>query len=172
MTGSYVLLQFSEDPINNYFEDLESRKAFTIRAVEENPNLIVKVTRELDWSQQHPDVMGPDNSFFYFGPSRTPGFLIYGNTPHQPMANSRRQKKETSTSRYFTAQNGKEFKWRIAAPRLECVDSKGNIVAVWERSQLEDEFHARLTVKQSALAVITEIMTTLTLNRVAQALNW
>ena len=53
------------------------------------------------------------------------------------MQNSRRQKKETSTygilfaricqksdhpiisSRYFSAQNGKEYKWRIAAQRLE-----------------------------------------------------
>jgi len=172
MSGTYVLLQFSEDPINTIFEDLESRKAFTIKAIEERPNLIVKITRELDWSQQHPDVMGPDNSFFYFGPSRTPGFLIYGNALQQSMQNSRRQKKETSTSRYFSAQNGKEYKWRVAAQRLECVDSKGNVIAVWERSQLEDEFHARLTLKHSALAVVTEIMTTLTLNRVAQALNW
>jgi len=116
--------------------------------------------------------MGPSNSYFYFGPERTPGYLVYGNSPHQSMAAARRQKRENSISRYFVAQNGKEFKWKVAPQRLECIDSRGNTVALWETSQLEDEFHARLTVKASALAVITELVTTLTLNRIAMILNW
>ncbi|KAI0940243.1 hypothetical protein AcV5_001404 [Taiwanofungus camphoratus] len=132
----------------------------------------MKLTREAPWAQQHADIMGPSNSYFYFGPSRSLGYLAYGNSPPQSMANARRQKKETSMSRYFTAQNGKEYKWKIAPQRLECVDNRGTTVAVWETSQLEDEFHARLTLKHSALAVITEIMTTLTLNRIAHVLNW
>lgn len=45
-------------------------------------------------------------------------------------------------------------------------------MAVWETSKLEDEFHARLTIKHPALAIVTELMTTLTLNRIAQVLNW
>ncbi|OBZ70467.1 hypothetical protein A0H81_09559 [Grifola frondosa] len=173
MSGPYVLLQFSADPWNARFEDLEGRLAFTVNMVEEDPNLIMRITREAQWAQQHPDIMGPSNSYFYFGPSRAQGYLVYGNSStSQQMANARRQKKESSTSRYFTAQNGKEYKWRIAPQRFECVDGKGVVVATWETSQLEDEFHARITIKHAALAVVTEIITTLTLNRIAQVLNW
>jgi hypothetical protein len=45
-------------------------------------------------------------------------------------------------------------------------------LAVWELSHPEDEFHARLTIKHSGLPFVTEILTTLTLNRMAQALLW
>lgn len=65
--------------------------------VDENPNLILKLTREAAWAQQHPNVMGPSSSFFYFGPNRSPGYLAYGSSGTQPMANSRRQKKDGST---------------------------------------------------------------------------
>ncbi|PCH40747.1 hypothetical protein WOLCODRAFT_88793 [Wolfiporia cocos MD-104 SS10] len=166
---TYTLFQFSADPWNARFEDAEKLQAFK---VEEDPNLIMRITREASWAQRNPQVMGPSNSYFYFGPSRVQGYLVYGNSPPQSMRNARRQKRENSTSRYFTAQNGKEFKWRVTPQRLECIDSKGGTVALWETSQLRDEFHARLTVKQSALAIITELVTTLTLNRIALSLNW
>ncbi|KAH9942596.1 hypothetical protein B0H21DRAFT_696360 [Amylocystis lapponica] len=176
MSAQHVLLQFSADPWNARFEDLEGRLAFTASfavQVDENPNLIMKLTREAPWAQQHSDIMGPSNSYLYFGPNRTPGYLVYGTSQSTTsMLNSRRQKREASTSRYFVAQNGKEFKWKVAPQRYECVDSKGTTMAVWETSQLEDEFHARLTIKNAALAVVTELMTTLTLNRIAQVLNW
>lgn len=45
-------------------------------------------------------------------------------------------------------------------------------LAVWELSQPEDDFHARLTIKPSGLAIVTEILTTLTLNRMSQVLEW
>ena len=54
----------------------------------------------------------------------------------------------------------------------QCFDNKGVVIASWERSQLEDEFHARLSVKHPGLSVITEVLTTLILNRIAQTLNW
>lgn len=60
-------------------------------------NVVIRLTREDDWAQNHPDIMGPRNSFFYFGPSRSTGHLIYGNTPEQAMADSMIQKKDTST---------------------------------------------------------------------------
>ncbi|CDO77200.1 hypothetical protein BN946_scf184747.g13 [Trametes cinnabarina] len=121
MTSTYTLLQFSADPWNARFEDLESRLAFSVyvpahilslrRAtaaahqprpisstmVDENPNLIMKIAREAPWAQQHPDIMGPNNSYLYFGPNRTPGHLIYGNSTYQTMAQARNRKKETST---------------------------------------------------------------------------
>ncbi len=55
---------------------------------------------------------------------------------------------------------------------LQCSEAKGVTIAVWESGQLEDEFHARLIIKQPALPVVTEILTTLTLNRMAQSWNW
>lgn len=172
MSASYVLFQYSADPWNARFEDSERRRAFTVSMVEEDPNLIMRITREAPWAQLHTEVMGPSNSYLYFGPTRSPGYLVYGNSPHQSMSSARRQKRENSTSRYFVAQNGKEYKWKIATQGLECIDSKGSTVAIWETSQLQDEFHARLTVRLSALAIITEIVTTLTLNRIASILNW
>ncbi|KZT06476.1 uncharacterized protein LAESUDRAFT_700298 [Laetiporus sulphureus 93-53] len=172
MTASHVLLQFSADPWNARFEDSERRKAFTVIMVEEDPNLIMRLTLEDEWSKQHNDIMGPNRSYFYFGPSRAPGFLVYGNGSPLSMDKVLRRKKEASSSRYFTAQNGRELKWKIAPERYECVDSKGTTVALWERSRLQDEFHARLTVTQSGLSIITELLTTLTLNRIASIMNW
>jgi len=168
----YVLLQFGEDPFSSKFEDLEGRPAFSVKEVERNPNLLVRLTREPEWSQQHPNIMGPNKSFLYFGPDRSLGYLVYGNGPTQPMSNSIRQKREASTSRYFTAQNGKDYKWKTSPTRMECVDGRSNIIAVWERSQPEDEHHARLTVRPQGLAIVTEILTTMTLNHISQNLRW
>ena len=70
---------------------------FPARQVDENPNLIMRVSREAPWAQQHPDIMGPSNSFFYFGPNRTPGHFIYGNSTYVTMAQARTRKKENST---------------------------------------------------------------------------
>jgi hypothetical protein len=61
--------------------------------VEQKPNLLVRLMREPQWSQQHPEIMGPSTSFMYFGPGKSSGYLIYGNGPNQPMNGSVRQKK-------------------------------------------------------------------------------
>jgi hypothetical protein len=135
MSGTYVLLQYGNDPWATRFEDLEGRRAFTMYVyftihpcihtlsltdgasverwyvprrhelssltycsaqVEDRPNLVLKLSREAEWAQQHPDIMGPNASFFYFGPSRSAGVLAYGNTPTQPMTNSMKRNKEGS----------------------------------------------------------------------------
>ena len=64
--------------------------------VEQKPNLLVRLIREPQWSQQHPEIMGPTASFMYFGPGKSSGYLIYGNGPDQPMNSSVRQKKGVS----------------------------------------------------------------------------
>jgi hypothetical protein len=69
----------------------------TFLQVENTPNIVTKLTREAEWAQQHPDIMGPQNSYFYFGPSKSPGYLVYGNLPSQAMSDSMKQKKETSS---------------------------------------------------------------------------
>lgn len=45
-------------------------------------------------------------------------------------------------------------------------------MAVWELSQPNDPFSARLTIKHTGLAVVTELLTTLTLNRLTEMLKW
>ena len=45
-------------------------------------------------------------------------------------------------------------------------------LAVWELSSPTDPFDARLTIKHAGLAFITEIMTTLTINRMSESLGW
>ena len=55
---------------------------------------------------------------------------------------------------------------------IQCFDNKGANVATWERGQLEDDWDARLTIKHAGLGVVTEILTTLTLNRIAHKLSW
>ncbi|KAJ7672912.1 hypothetical protein B0H17DRAFT_1183272 [Mycena rosella] len=285
MADTYVLLQYGADALNARFRDLEGRAAFTVSPASHNPNLIVKLSREAVWSQHHPGTMGPDAAYFYFGPSvasyasvygagtptPSPGYIMYGNNRHSiPMGYMRRQNREGSLSRYFTAQSGKEYKWKITPHRMEvCVflsnavskaslliawpwprdalstcacsgstieglvviapciackntgargrprrvllrrytpsDSDSNahseiaavpvsvprvqpdlhprltppqlaegrtILAVWELSAPTDEHDARLIIKHAGLAIVTEIMTTLTINRMSQALGW
>ena len=54
--------------------------------VAHDPNPVVRLIREGDWSQQHPTIMGPDNSYFYLGPESTAGYIVYGNNrTHIPM---------------------------------------------------------------------------------------
>jgi hypothetical protein len=65
--------------------------------IEGNPNLLVKLTRESQWAELYPEIMGPTASFLYFGPSQTPGYIVYGNGPSIHMTYSMRQKKDSST---------------------------------------------------------------------------
>ncbi|KAF7290424.1 hypothetical protein HMN09_01300500 [Mycena chlorophos] len=189
MATSYVLLQYGADAFNARFFDLEARSAFTVSPVSHNPNLVVKLSREVAWTQHHPGTMGPDAAYFYFGPSvpgsgtsvygvgvptPSPGYLTYGNNRHSfAMPNMRRQKTEGSTSRYFVAQNGREYKWRTSQQRnsMELTDGRTTF-ATWDLSTPTDEFDARVTIRQAGLPFVTEIMATLVLNRMSESLGW
>lgn len=102
--------------------------------------MVLKLTREGTWANQHPGIMGPDNSYFYFGPANSPGYIVYGNNRISiPMSYLSRQNRTGSTyvdglqltdrvpvahrfchrSRYFTSQSGKHYKWRITSTRME-----------------------------------------------------
>uniref|UniRef100_A0A8H7Y009 DUF6593 domain-containing protein n=1 Tax=Psilocybe cubensis TaxID=181762 RepID=A0A8H7Y009_PSICU len=172
MPGSFVLYQYGDDPLSHRFVDTESRLAFTM-SVARNPNPVIRLTRESTWSQLHPSIMGPDNSFFYFGPESSSGYIVYGGGQiHIPMNYFLRPgKREGSLSRYFRCQNGKDYKWKIGSHRMECVDGR-TVLATWEVSQPDKDYHAILTIKPNAMALITEIATSLVLNRVALALGW
>ena len=58
-------------------------------------NTLVQLRRESPWAQKHPGVMGPGAAFFYFGPAGTPGHIIYGNAPSQPMVTTLRRKRSS-----------------------------------------------------------------------------
>ncbi|KAJ7247104.1 hypothetical protein C8J57DRAFT_1359999 [Mycena rebaudengoi] len=186
MTDVYILLQYGADPFNVRFRDLEGRAAFTISPASHNPNLVVKLSREAVWSQHNPGTMGPDAAYFYFGPSvasqasvgasgtssPSPGYILYGNNRNSiPMAHMRRQSREGSSSRYFTAQSGKDYKWKLTDQRMELTDGR-SMLAVWEAASPDDEYDARITIRQAGLAIITEIMTTLTINSMSESLGW
>ncbi|KAI5834722.1 hypothetical protein EV122DRAFT_226779 [Schizophyllum commune] len=194
--NSLVLLQFGDNPFTARFEDLEGRAAVTLEEAASTPNIIVKLTREAQWADRHEGILGPSNSYLYFGPSQSPGYVVYGNNRNSiAMAHFLRQNRENTTSRHFTAQSGKDYKWRITPTRMElisrfarcplstscsaahdasrdsCVDGRTTL-AVWEVSHPDDEFHAKLTIRPAGIPIVTEIVTTLVLNRMAQALQW
>ena len=62
--------------------------------------------------------------------------------------------------------------WKELIPPPQCGDARGNLIALWETSQLADPFAAKLTLTPAALSIVTEIVTTLILNRIAQVSNW
>ncbi|PFH48995.1 hypothetical protein AMATHDRAFT_81533 [Amanita thiersii Skay4041] len=173
MSECHVLLQFGANPFNMRLKDLDGRLACTVVGVGHDPNAIVRLTREAPWAQQHPTIMGPDNSFFYLGPESRPGYIIYGNgRTNIPMTCCIRKKKEGSTSRYFTTLSGKEYKWRKSPTRMECIDARHSTIAIWELSHPDDDHSATLTIKANGMHIVTEILTTLTLNLMAQDLGW
>ncbi|KIJ94735.1 hypothetical protein K443DRAFT_109862 [Laccaria amethystina LaAM-08-1] len=173
MATTCVLLQYGDDPFRHRFEDLEGRAAFSMYQAGQTPNLVTRITRQAEWSQQHPGIMGPDNSFLYFGPETSIGFIMYGNNRTQIGMNFllRPGKKEGSVSRYFITQSGKELKWRVGSHRMECVDGRTTL-ATWDVSPATDEHYARLVIRPAGLHIVTEIITTLALNRMARALGW
>jgi len=171
MSRSYVLLQKGEDPFHTRFEDLDGLTAFTIQEVDRMPNTLVQLRREAPWTQKHRGVMGPGAAFFYFGPSCTPGHIIYGNAPSQPMATTLRRKR-LSASKYFTSRSGRLLKWKqLPNHRMECVDGK-QVLAIYEADQASRDYSALLTIRHAGLAVVTEILTTLMLSQMAIVLQW
>ncbi|KIK53001.1 hypothetical protein GYMLUDRAFT_77599 [Collybiopsis luxurians FD-317 M1] len=166
MSETYVLLQYGTDPFNNRYEDPEGRASHF-------PNLVIRLTRHTTWAQHCPNVMGPENAYYYFGPDTSPGYIVYGNNGIEiRMSYLSRQQREGSTSRYFTAQSGRYYKWRIEPHRMECTDGR-TILAVWEAlPSNEYDYDARVTLRPAALTLITEIMTTLILNRMYLARQW
>ncbi|KAF8180213.1 hypothetical protein BJ912DRAFT_634858 [Pholiota molesta] len=207
-SGPYTLIQWGDDPLRHHFIDHEGRMAFTVKEVDRNPNIIIRVARETAWSQHYPSVLGPDNAYLYLGPESTMGYVIYGNNPtNLAMHYFLRPGKQPQTiSRYFRCQNGKDYKWKVTSHRMEvrahssaavsfvfasvdyfpssalamadaphftlqCFDGRTSI-AVWEVSPPREEYFAKLTITQKGMAIVTEVMTSLIINRMCQALGW
>jgi hypothetical protein len=49
--------------------------------------MVVRLIREKEWAQQHPDIMGPSNAYLFLGYNDSPGHLAFGNNERKPMAN-------------------------------------------------------------------------------------
>lgn len=173
----YTLLQYGDDPFAHVFADPYNNLAFTIsRVAAGDPNRIIRLRREEAWSSLHSQlIQGPDKSHFFFGAEDRVGVIEYGNNGIRiPMEYYLRPgKKETPPSKYFRSQTGASYKWKILSThKMECQDSKHATIAVWEVSPPEEENFGRLILRPFALSMVTEILTTLTLNRMAQALGW
>lgn len=59
-------------------------------------------------------------------------------------------------------------------PRAQCVDSSNKTLAVWTRVQDSalPNYHGKLVVFDAGYVVITEIVATLVLNRIAAVKGW
>ncbi|KAK2465892.1 hypothetical protein APHAL10511_001533 [Amanita phalloides] len=176
-TQTQILLQYGSNPFKWKMKDLDGRLACTVEDVGRNPNVIIRLTREMPWTQQHACIMGPDNSFYYLGPENRPGYIIYGSSPtHIPMVNLMKKKSIHSTSRYFTTLGGKEYKWKKTTTnnnkKMECIEGRTTLLAVWELSSSDKEHSAILTIKPAGMSIVTEILTTLSLNLMAQSMHW
>ncbi|KAJ7897850.1 hypothetical protein B0H13DRAFT_1884516 [Mycena leptocephala] len=177
MSDTYVLLQYGADACNIWFQDLEEPQRSLCLPC---PNLIVKLSRELS-GRSITRRNGPDAAFFYFvlsfitlidirrgTPTPTPGFIIYGTIATRSDGYLQRQNRKGSQCvTYFTTQSGRDYKWKIMPQRMELVNSRSTL-AVWELSTPTDGFYARLTIRQAGLAIITELMATLTINLMSE----
>ncbi|TFY63257.1 hypothetical protein EVG20_g6389, partial [Dentipellis fragilis] len=102
---------------------------------------------------------------------RSPGYIVFGNAEARGMRGLLWAKRRSSTSRYFTSQSGREMKWKMSGARMECMDGSKTL-AVYEPDQASADFAAILTIQAPGLAVVTEIVATLMLARIAKVLQW
>lgn len=176
----HILLQIGSDLYNTTFVDVDGRTAFTLQEIYRIPNKLVRLRREAPWALQHRDIMGPSDAYFYLGPSEFPGYMVYGNTPQQPMTSVLQRKRASSTSRHFKSQGGKEFKWKLFPDHMECIHRK-TVMAVYQPNEVSPVFewngissmhYANLTINRAGLPIVTEILTTLLLIRMANFLGW
>ncbi|KZV93067.1 hypothetical protein EXIGLDRAFT_717606 [Exidia glandulosa HHB12029] len=150
--------------------------AFSFSNIFHNPD-ISRVRREDAWAGLKPDVSGPRDALLEWGPGQTLGSIAFGSRPRGTMASWINKKRDASrvgkVSRYFSIQ-GSEYKWKIDSERWECVDSAGRSLAVWTRVQdnAMPNYHGKLVVHDAGYLVITEIVATLVLNRIAAVKGW
>jgi hypothetical protein len=153
------------------------------------------VNREKGWAQQHAsDIKGSSSAFLYFDHARRPAHVAFGAGERQRAADWLRPARKDARVRAFTSQSigefGGEYKWRAcSSEKLEvwpvfCTSCgqpserlpqllKGSaVIATWERKLDVDGNDAQLTLKHAALPIITDVLATLTLNRMRLELGW
>ena len=59
----------------------------------------------------------------------------------------------------------------LTTPRAQCFDGR-TLLATWEVSPPREDYFASLVVRERGMSIITEILTSLIINRMAMALGW
>ncbi|KAF7968019.1 hypothetical protein HWV62_32192, partial [Athelia sp. TMB] len=135
-------------------------------------NAVIRLLREAPWEEQHSEIQGPQAAVYYFGPDKGPGYVMFGNAPKITMVDMMLHKKDSSTVidqfplLQVTERQGMQVEIIASAY------GGRTTLALWELSEPEDIFHARLTIQPAGLPIVTEIVTTLTLNRMVATLDW
>ncbi|KDQ15465.1 hypothetical protein BOTBODRAFT_173944 [Botryobasidium botryosum FD-172 SS1] len=147
---------------DNEFRDSQVRTAYFIQAVRQEP-VATKITRMTDW------IAAPDHepwcTWLYFSSGTAmQGWIKFGSQSPTPMGDHLRPLAPTSSTRCYTGLDGREYMWRHASRRLECYDNQERLLAVYEYL-LDDVYFAKLDIKWGAEPLVTEIVTTLLLNR-------
>ncbi|EJD35327.1 hypothetical protein AURDEDRAFT_117398 [Auricularia subglabra TFB-10046 SS5] len=172
-TGALAEVKFVD------FEEFDANgvpgmEAYTFTHIFRNPDLS-RVRREEAWENLKPGVHGPRDAVLEWGPNVTLGNVAFGTRPRGPMAALIVKKRDASragkVSRYFSIQ-GVECKWKIDGDRWECVDASNRPLAEWVRDHSRPNYYGRLIVHKAGYLVITEIVATLVLNRIATIKNW
>jgi hypothetical protein len=129
---TYALLERGTCPLETTFVDEEGRPSFTMfvspsplssstypicSSSYRDPNLLIRVAREKEWSQQHAsDVKGAASAFVYLDHVAQPVHIAFGNGERQPTAEWMRPARKDENVRAFTSQSigqfGGEYKWR------------------------------------------------------------
>jgi len=107
----------------------------------------------------------PASAWLYFtSEDKMEGYIKFGSREPTSLAEHVAQAHPSSSSRWFTGLDGQRYKWKPASRSLHCYDAKDRLLAVYEYG-VDDVFFAKLDIKQGAENMVTEIVTTLLLNR-------
>ncbi|KAG8678377.1 hypothetical protein FRC09_019886 [Ceratobasidium sp. 395] len=181
-----ILFDTTGDLFDNEFTDADGRVMYKLVTLQSQPR-VTQLTRSQERLALHPTE--PWQATMHFGSSGELGQLHLGEREVAPMASYLRRK-ATSGGRYFVAVDGNEYQWRPGSRRLEvreqyydpqpqidhaltprfvnvqCYDKNDRLIALYEWL-LDGPSHARLEIKIGGWHILSEIITTLLLNRYA-----
>ncbi|CEL63922.1 hypothetical protein RSOLAG1IB_05687 [Rhizoctonia solani AG-1 IB] len=159
-----VLFDSTGDLFNNEFIDAEGRVIYKLATLHTQPN-VTQLERTKERLALHPSE--PWRAVMQFGNGGELGHLYLGERPATPMATYLKRKSGLpGRSRFFVAVDGNEYQWRPGSRRIECYDKNDRLIALYEWL-LDGPSHARLEIKIGGWHILSEIMTTLLLNRYA-----
>ncbi|KAF8602575.1 hypothetical protein BDV93DRAFT_509127 [Ceratobasidium sp. AG-I] len=156
-----ILFDTTGDLFDNEFKDVEGRVMYQLETLQNQPR-VTQLTRTQERLALHPTE--PWRATMHFGAADGLGHLQLGEREVVPMANYLRRK--GSAGRYFVAVDGNEYQWRPASRRLECYDKNDRLIAMYEWL-LDGPSHARLEIKIGGWHILSELISTLLLNRYA-----
>ncbi|CAE6471024.1 unnamed protein product [Rhizoctonia solani] len=157
-----VLFDVTGDLFNNKFIDAEGRVIYELTTVQTQPR-VTQLDRTNERLALHPSE--PWRATMCFGDGDKLGDLHLGGRPAVPMV-LYLKRKNGLPGRSFVAVDGNEYQWRPGSRRLECYDKNDRLIALYEWL-LDGPSHARLEIKIGGWHILSELITTLLLNRYA-----